>query len=94
MLRLLTTVTLGYLGVLISALAASLIAILVQLRRIDRALADVAAALTRVRDHTAPLGGHLETIQAATGTFAERMQASNQSLGQADAALADVAIGR
>jgi hypothetical protein len=91
---LLTVLTLGYLGVLVSALAASLIAILVQLRRIDHALADVAAALTRVRDRTAPLGGHLETIQGATGAFGDRMQAASTSLEHADTALGQVARGR
>ena len=91
LLRLLTVLTLGYLGVLVSALATSLVAILVQLRRIDRALDQVAVALGRVRDHTAPLSGHLETIQGATTAFADRMQASSQSLGRADTALAEVA---
>lgn len=86
--------TLGYLGVLISALAASLIAILVHLRRIDHALDQVAAALTRVRDHTVPLGGHLEVVQGATGTFADRMQAGSESLKHADVALAEVARGQ
>jgi uncharacterized protein YoxC len=94
MVRLLTTITLGYLGVLISALAASLIAILVQLRRIDHALDEVATALTTVRDRTAPLGGHLETVQGATGAFAERMQAGSESLKHADTSLAEVARGQ
>ena len=92
-MRLLRTLTLGYLGVLVSALAASLIAILVELRRIDGALGEVAAALTRVRDRTAPLAGHLETIQGATSTFGDRMQAAGTSLERADTALEQVARG-
>jgi hypothetical protein len=92
-MRLLRTLTLGYLGVLVSALAASLIAILVELRRIDGALGEVAAALTRVRDRTAPLAGHLETIQGATSAYGDRMQAAGTSLERADTALGQVARG-
>jgi hypothetical protein len=88
--RLLRLLTLGYLGVLVSALAASLIAILVELRRIDGVLGEVAAALTRVRDRTAPLAGHLETIHGATSTFGDRMQAADTSLDRADTALGQV----
>jgi hypothetical protein len=92
-MQLLRTLTVGYLGVLVSALAASLIAILVQLRRIDAALGEVADALTLVRDRTAPLEGHLGAIQTATGTFGDRMQAASGSLETADTALEQVARG-
>jgi hypothetical protein len=88
-MRLLRTLTLGYLAVLVSALAASLIAILVELRRIGAGLADVSAALTRARDHTAPLGGHLQTIQDASAGLADRVQAARTSLEHADAALTE-----
>jgi hypothetical protein len=88
-MRLLRTLTLGYLAVLVSTLAASLIAILVELRRIGAGLADVGAALARARDHTAPLSGHLETIQDASVGLADRMQAAQTSLKHADAALAE-----
>ena len=90
-MRLLRTLTLGYLGVLVSALAASLIAILVELRRIDGALGEVASALTLVRDGTTPLAGHLETIHGATSSFGDQMQAAGTSLERADTTLAQVA---
>jgi hypothetical protein len=90
-MHLLRTLTIGYLGVLVSALAASLIAILVQLRRIDAALGEVAGTLTLVRDRTAPLEGHLSTVQTATGAFGDRMQAASGSLETADRALEQVA---
>lgn len=88
-MRLLTTLTLGYVGILVSALAASLIAILVQLRRIDPALGEVAAALTLVRDRTAPLEDHLSGLQSATGAFGDRMQAASGSLEVTDRTLAE-----
>ena len=70
-MRLLRTLTLGYLAVLVGALAASLIAILVELRRIGAGLGEVGAALTRVRDHTTPLGGHLQGVQDASVGLAD-----------------------
>ena len=88
-MRLLRTLTLGYLAVLVGALAASLIAILVELRRIGAGLGEVGAALTRVRDHTAPLGGHLQGVQDASVGLADRMQAARTSLEHADRALAE-----
>jgi hypothetical protein len=91
--RLLRALTLGYLAVLVAALAASLIAILVELRRIGAGLGEVGAALTRARDRTAPLGGHLQTVQDASVALADRMQAARTSLGHADDALAEVARG-
>jgi ABC-type transporter Mla subunit MlaD len=83
--------TLAYLGILVSALAASLIAILAQLRRIDTDLDQVAQALTLVRDRTATLDGHLSTVQSATGGFGERMQTAAGSLEKADQALEQAA---
>ncbi len=91
---LLRMLTLGYLGVLVSALAASLVAILVQLRRIDHALEEVAGALIQVRDRTAPLAGHLATLQNATGALADRMHVASTSFEQTDDALAQVARGQ
>ena len=90
-MQLLRTLTLGYLVVLVGALAASLIAILVELRRIGGGLAEVGAALGRARDHTAPLGGHLESVRDASVALADRTQAAATSLEHADAALARAA---
>jgi hypothetical protein len=90
-MRLLRTLTLGYLAVLVAALAASLIGILIELRRIRDGLAAVGAALVGARDHTAPLGGHLQTVQDASVALADRMQAAQTSLGRADGALARAA---
>jgi hypothetical protein len=90
-MHVLRTLTLGYLAVLVAALAASLIAILVELRRIGGGLAEVGAALTRVRDHTAPLSGHLEGVRDASVALADRTQAAATSLQHADQALARAA---
>ena len=90
-MQLLRTLTLGYLAVLVAALAASLIAILVELRRIGGGLAEVGEALSRARDHTVPLGGHLQTVQDASVVLAERTQAAATSLQHADDALARAA---
>jgi hypothetical protein len=92
--RLLRALTLGYFGVLVSALAASLIGILVQLRRIDAVLGHVAEALSCVRDRTVPLEGHLATLQNVTLTSGDRMQAAGTSLEHADSGLEQVAGGQ
>ncbi len=62
-MRLLITLTLGYVAVLVPALAASLIAIWVSLRGVASALGEARQALVRVQDATAPLAGHLNGVQ-------------------------------
>jgi hypothetical protein len=89
--RLLTALTLGYAVVLVGALAASLTAILVYLRRIGDVLADVRAALTGVRDETAPLEAHLRTINGALVAPADRLVAARDALQKADEHLGAIA---
>jgi hypothetical protein len=63
--ELLRWLTIGYAVVLILALAASLIAILVQLWRIGTVLGHVGASLRDVATATAPLGGYLKALHDA-----------------------------
>ncbi len=65
-MRLLRTLTLIYAGVLVSALATSLAAIWLLLRRVAETLGEVRAALQPVSDDTAPLGEHLQRLDDAT----------------------------
>ncbi len=61
-MRILTWVTVIYLVVLVLALAVSLITIFVYLWKIGTALAAVQRELGQSEANTAPLEGHLETI--------------------------------
>ena len=85
-MRLLRALTLGYVTVLIPTLAASLIAIWVQLRRIASVLGDVREALVTVRDRTAPLAGHLQPVD-------ESLAASAEDLATAQARFEHLAAG-
>lgn len=82
-MRLLAQLTVGYVAVLVSALAASLIAILVYLRRIGNTLGEVRALLARVRDETAPLGGHLGAVNEASTSVADGMSQAREHLARA-----------
>ena len=93
-MRLLRALSLGYTVVLISALAASLAGILFYLRRIGDTLADIGSVLGRVRDETAPLGGHLEPLPGVAAGLADQMAEVRASLVRADQRLADIAESR
>ena len=87
-MRLLTWLTVIYLVVLVLALAASLITIFVYLWRIGSALAAVRDVLAQAERNTAPLEGHLETInEGLTGVgnglklVDENLFETNESLG-------------
>lgn len=80
----LTILTAIYFGVLVVALAASLIGIWVFLRRISAALADVAEALTAVREATAPLQVHLERLQQPCAGAAEELAQAEKMLTRAE----------
>jgi hypothetical protein len=68
-MRLLRTLTIGYVAVLVPTLATSLIAILVYLQRIAGVLGDVRSALATVADQTAPLADAIRPLRdAATGS--------------------------
>ena len=64
-MELLRWLTVAYAAVLVLALAASLIAILVQLWRIGSVLAQVGASLKDVATTTAPLGAYLKALHDA-----------------------------
>lgn len=90
-MRLLTILTLGYAAVLVGALAASLTAILVYLRRIGAVLGDVRGALSTVRDETAPLEGYLRTVNGAAVAPADRLVGVRETLKRADDHLGTIA---
>ena len=61
-MELLRWLTVAYAAILVLAVAASLIAILVQLWRIGTVLGEVGASLKDVAAETAPLGGYLKAL--------------------------------
>ena len=86
-MNLLTKLTLIYAGVLVSAVGSSLAGILVYLRRIRAALGETREALAEVRDDTAPLGGHLGGVHAATVDVATGLDGARASLARVDEGL-------
>ena len=86
-MNLLTKLTLIYAGVLVSAVGSSLAGILVYLRRIRAALGETREALAEVRDDTAPLGGHLGGVHAATVDVATGLDTARASLARVDEGL-------
>ncbi len=86
-MNLLAKLTLIYAGVLVSAVGSSLVAILVYLRQIRAVLGETRHALVEVRDDTAPLGGHLEGVHAATVEVAAGLDMARASLAHVDEGL-------
>lgn len=87
-MRLLRTLTMGYVAVLVIALASSLTAIWVYLRRIAGGLGKVRSALAAVSDDTEPLDQHLQPLHDRVGDSAEALAAAQASLERADERLA------
>lgn len=83
-MELLRLLTLGYAAVLVIALAASLIAIWVYLRRIGAALAGAREALARVAGETEPLCSHLEPFADVCGEAEQEFSAAAAWLESAD----------
>lgn len=83
-MRLLRALTLAYTAVLVPTLAASLIAILVYLRRIAGTLGEVRAALATVSEQTDPLNATLGTVQQVTIASADRLAEARASLQRAE----------
>lgn len=77
---LLRLVTLVYAGLLVTALAFSLIAIWLYLRRIGRALAAVREELQQVGGHTQKLKHPLETLAEGTADAARSLKKASVSL--------------
>jgi HAMP domain-containing protein len=88
-MELLLFLTLIYIGVLVVALAASLIAIWIYLRRISRALGEVREALAAARRETGPLEDALRPLRDLFEETAGEMNAAESALEQADEALAE-----
>jgi hypothetical protein len=65
---------------IVAVVAYHLIAIAVALKRTADALAQLAAGLVAIRDHTVPLGGRIETINAGLSTLLARLLAVNGNL--------------
>ncbi|MDP8921843.1 MAG: hypothetical protein M3O34_03085 [Chloroflexota bacterium] len=86
-MNVLAKLTLIYAGVLVSAVGSSLVGILVYLRRIRTALGETRQALAEVRDDTAPLGGHIGVVHAATVDVATGLEAARASLARVDEGL-------
>ena len=86
-MNLLTRLTLVYAGVLVSAVGSSLIGILVYLRRIRTALGETREALAEMGESTAPLGGHIGAVHAATVDVATGLDAARASLARVNEGL-------
>jgi uncharacterized protein YoxC len=83
-MQLLTILTLVYVAILVLALAASLIAILVYLRRINTALGEVRSALETVEQRSAPLEGLIESIDEAVSGPLKNLEQAQEDLKAAD----------
>ena len=79
-MRLLIWVSLAYAGILVFALAVSLIAIAALLWRISIVLRDVKNALTVVRDNTEPLQRQLGAVAGAVETASATLTAARANL--------------
>ncbi|MFN2454322.1 MAG: hypothetical protein ABR577_08890 [Pyrinomonadaceae bacterium] len=90
-MQLLTWLTVIYLAVLVLALAASLITIFVYLWRIGSALAEIRGALDQAKEHTAPLEGHIETVNRGLANVRDELKAGDEHLAAIDESLNVVA---
>lgn len=90
-MEILRILTLVYVAVLVLALAASLIAIWIYLRRIGRALAEAREALGAVARESAPLESHILPIRDVVGEMADELAAADAALSSADEHLEHIA---
>lgn len=90
-MELLRILTLIYAAVLVLALAASLVAIWVLLRRAAGALNEAKLALLRVQRESAPLQGYLAPLRDGVGAVAEELNTADAQLEQADQRLCALA---
>ena len=86
-MRVLTWLTVIYLVVLVVALAVSLITIFFYLWRIGTALAAVRDVLAQAERNTAPLAGHLETINGGLASVGEGLKAVDEHLFETNESL-------
>lgn len=85
----LRTLTLAYVAILVPTLAASLIAILVYLRRVASSLEQIGEGLSVVNRDTAPLAGHLDGVHAASIQLADGMTEARAHFTNASTELAE-----
>lgn len=93
-MELLRILTLVYAGILVAALAVSLIAILVYLRRIAAVLADVQHALARAGSETEPFEAPLSSLEQAADETSAALQEAGTDLSHADEGLKTLAARR
>ena len=86
----LIVLTLVYVAVLVVALAASLIATLVYLLRIRRALRETADALAQARDRTRALQADLTPLDQGTEACERELRRAEQDMDRVKARLARV----
>lgn len=87
MITLLTIVTLLLAPAIVAAVAWHLIGIYVALKRAGDHLAALAGGLTAIRDHTVPLNGKLDAINAGLAALLPPLGGTAKSLGTIAAAL-------
>lgn len=85
-MQILTTLTLIYAAVLVAALAVSLIAIWLYLRRTGNALAEAASALDEVKEKSAELASRLSDVEVRQEAF-DRFGEAERSMEEAEAIL-------
>jgi uncharacterized protein YoxC len=83
-MQLLTILTLIYVAILVLALAASLIMILVYLRRISGVLGDVHAALERVTAQTGPLEQSLQGLDEVVAGPTQKLHQAVEKMKAAE----------
>jgi hypothetical protein len=90
-MELVRILTLVYVAVLVLALAASLLAIWVYLRRIGAALAEARDALAIAARESSPLESHIQPLRDLAGEMADELAAADSYLEEADEHLARIA---
>lgn len=93
-MNILPILTILYLIVLVAALAISLLAILVYLRRIGKALAAAREALAQVCDHTDALQAPLQAQEASAAAAAANLALARARFAQMDERLRGLAERR
>jgi hypothetical protein len=78
----LLTLTLATVAVVVLALVVYLVLILAALRDARRAVAAIADGLEAVQGHSAPLPGHLTTINGGLSALLERLRRADRHLSR------------
>lgn len=89
-MKLLRILTLSYVAVLVAALASSLVAIGVNLRRVAKSLGEVRSALSVVGDQTKSLERPLQQLDESSASSAKDLADAREKLNHADEQLAEI----